>query len=67
MTLANSADAAIVVATAGRTRLDEARQTAESLRVVGVPLVASILVKDGHKPRPDRSEDRFDREERRSA
>jgi capsular polysaccharide biosynthesis protein len=67
MTLANSADAAIVVATAGRTRLDEARQTAESLRVAGVPLVASILVKDGHKPRPDRSEDRFDREERRSA
>lgn len=44
MTLAISTDVAIVVATAGRTRQEEARRTAESLRLAGVPLVASILV-----------------------
>ena len=64
MTLAGSADAAIVVATAGQTRLEEARQTAESLRVAGVPLVASILV---HEEPEHADRDTLDREERRSA
>ena len=62
MTLASSADAAIVVATAGRTRLADARETAESLRVAGVPLVASILVHED----PGADED-LDVQERRSA
>jgi capsular polysaccharide biosynthesis protein len=67
MTLANSTDAAIVVATAGRTRPEAARQTAQSLRMAGVPLVASILIQGGHKDRGDRDDERLDREKRRSA
>jgi hypothetical protein len=60
MSLAACTDAAIVVATAGRTRLDDARRTAESLRLAGVQLVASILI------RPSRGE-RVESERRRSA
>ena len=56
MALAASTDAAIVVATAGRTQFDEARATAESLRVAGVPLVASILIQEGHEDHEERPE-----------
>lgn len=49
MALAARTDAAIVVATAGSTRLEDARETAELLRMSGVPLVASILIQNGRK------------------
>jgi capsular polysaccharide biosynthesis protein len=55
MVLARSVDAAIVVATDGRTDRAEARHTAESLRAAGVSIAAGILVVHGngrHERRP---------------
>jgi len=52
VSLAHSADVAIVVATARSTRFADVRRTAESLRMAGVQVAASILVTDSVKEVP---------------
>ena len=46
VSLARMADVAIIVATAAKTRFSEARRTADSLRMAGVEVVASILASE---------------------
>jgi Mrp family chromosome partitioning ATPase len=59
VSLAHTADIAIVVATARRTRFSDVRRTAETLRLAGIKVSASVLVTDPDKessassPRPE--------------
>jgi capsular polysaccharide biosynthesis protein len=52
VSLAHTADIAIVVATARRTRFSDVRRTAETLRLAGIKVSASVLVTDPDKESP---------------
>jgi MinD superfamily P-loop ATPase len=57
ISLANSADAAVLVATSGRTHFAEAQLAANLLRQVGVtPSAALLLTKDGLRERSQRAD-----------
>jgi capsular polysaccharide biosynthesis protein len=60
VSLAHTADIAIVVATARSTRLADVRRTADSLRMAGIQVAASILatdsVKEAELPRSEQSQ-----------
>jgi capsular polysaccharide biosynthesis protein len=50
---ARTADVAIVVATAGSTRFNDVRRTAETLRLAGIQVVASVFAHGVPETRPD--------------
>lgn len=52
VSLAHAADLAIVVATARRTRYSDVRRTADTLRMAGIKVAASVLVSDPEKEVP---------------
>lgn len=57
VTMARTADVAIIVATARSTRAAEVRQTAETMRLAGIQIAAGILAVDSaNEPRPERED-----------